>query len=949
MTKWQIAKYTILPGILPRLFALFSEGFAHAAFLIAVIYEMVGLLPKDHAYLRRENFGKYGIIKVIAAAGNNLKFTRSHIDQVCIYGVSLLCVTMILGQIGLFFASLFLGQPLYAAGGDFNYILSVNPDFAGVGGPRNDDLAAILLDQIFGLTDSQGNGFFGSCIGNGSPCYYMDGQEMPARAAAYPWSFHVSLHKMFQFYSMGIFAVGVLIIIYYVVALVSETAVAGSPFGQRANSTWAPVRLILFFGLLLPIGTGGTWSGNSAGTHANGLNSAQLILMYVVKAGSNLATNGWIYYNQMVAANNEETVTRFTAQSGNIIAVPNFDRSKVESLFQFMAVMHTCRAAYESAQEEYYGSENFEINPYLVRPDTSNLPAGVQEPGMNNNFPNTRGFAGANGSNSTYIEALRFSAHGNVTIVFGELAPLIDGNIDENFKDYKGAVKPLCGELTIPSMDVFEPGAQLMQDRYYNIIKAMWNDPMIANNAKCVVQEHSNIIVSGAGNCENQKFLAEFVRSKVVQYLDDFVEALDDGIEEQRENGAFEHDGEGLETLLRRGWAGAALWYNKIAKMNGSMTHAADNIAQVSKVPYLLHLVAEANSSQNSNASGDFLYSRIMNDPEKVNLVLDFDNIADGEIFKSILATKNIVNASLVVNTGAHAGETGNAFIDTVNMLLGTQGIFEMRKNRDVHPLAQLSSLGRGMMDALTKNLSVSLGAKLTNIGRAAAGMKPDPGVAAVEGLFTSLVTIAAVIAFILYYVLPFMPFMYFFFAVSGWVKGIFEAMVAMPLWALAHLRIDGEGLMGPGAINGYGLLLEIFLRPILILTGMMASLATFSSLVWVLNLVFGIVVSNVSGHDFSLDYGNIGNSELNIAAGSSVDVFFFTAMYTVICYMLATASFKLIDMIPNKIMRWMGISTATFQESMKDPVGSLTSQAQKGGILLTRQLKGQAAGAMEL
>ena len=62
-----------------------------------------------------------------------------------------------------------------------------------------------------------------------------------------------------------------------------------------------------------------------------------------------------------------------------------------------------------------------------------------------------------------------------------------------------------------------------------------------------------------------------------------------------------------------------------------------------------------------------------------------------------------------------------------------------------------------------------------------------------------------------LFYIIPFMPFIYFFFAVGTWVKAIFEAMVGVPLWALAHIRIDGQGLPGDAAMNGYYLLLEIF------------------------------------------------------------------------------------------------------------------------------------------
>ena len=42
-------------------------------------------------------------------------------------------------------------------------------------------------------------------------------------------------------------------------------------------------------------------------------------------------------------------------------------------------------------------------------------------------------------------------------------------------------------------------------------------------------------------------------------------------------------------------------------------------------------------------------------------------------------------------------------------------------------------------------------------------------------------------------YVLPLIPFIYFTFAVLGWVLELFEAIAAMPLWALAHLRIEGD------------------------------------------------------------------------------------------------------------------------------------------------------------
>ena len=49
----------------------------------------------------------------------------------------------------------------------------------------------------------------------------------------------------------------------------------------------------------------------------------------------------------------------------------------------------------------------------------------------------------------------------------------------------------------------------------------------------------------------------------------------------------------------------------------------------------------------------------------------------------------------------------------------------------------------------------------------------------------------------------------------SGWwrnplLRGMTELLVGAPLWALAHLRIDGNGLPGETASNGYFLIFEI-------------------------------------------------------------------------------------------------------------------------------------------
>jgi conjugal transfer/type IV secretion protein DotA/TraY len=67
---------------------------------------------------------------------------------------------------------------------------------------------------------------------------------------------------------------------YFAIVVVAETAQTGTPFGKRFNSLWAPLRLVMAFGLLIPI--------------SYGLNSGQYIVLYAAKYGANFATNGWI-------------------------------------------------------------------------------------------------------------------------------------------------------------------------------------------------------------------------------------------------------------------------------------------------------------------------------------------------------------------------------------------------------------------------------------------------------------------------------------------------------------------------------------------------------------------------------------------------------------------------------------------------------------------------------
>jgi len=369
------------------------------------------------------------------------------------------------------------------------------------------------------------------------------------------------------------------------------------------------------------------------------------------------------------------------------------------------------------------------------------------------------------------------------------------------------------------------------------------------------------------------------------------------------------------------------MWYNTLATLTGAYVAAFNSFPQVRSYPQLMEEVKKKRLEQDEDIEPEHLYNPFLSNGEEVEL-----DQADG------------VNIARAMNYAKEAWIPfypklkSDPIKDTINALFGTEGLYDFANNRDnnVHPMIQMVSIGRSILESgyryfALSGASLAGGGLLNLIGQVQVGQALS--------LFSSIslkVALASIaVGMVLFYILPFMPFIYFFFAVAGWVKAIFEAMVGVPLWALAHLRIDGDGLAGDAAKNGYYLLLEIFLRPILVVFGLVAALSIFSAQVKVLHEIWQLVVENVTGYDETAAT----NSGLLENLRGEVDTFFYTVIYAIIVYMMAMASFKLIDLIPNHILRWMGVSVDTFGEQSGDPAEHLARNTmygvnQVGGVM---------------
>lgn len=850
ITKGKILRYTLLPQVFPRFNNLITSGFSSLAYFIALVYRATNILPSNHAYLKHENIGKYTIRNVLTEASTHLAFDLKHIDQIIIFFAIIVGVFLLIVQFFLMLIAIFINPAAAQPAGIGEYFVTENPQ---------DDLALRMLDSVFGVP-----GIFGS-------------------KEATETDFHQALHALFQLYSFGILVVAAVILVYLVFTIVAETAQTGTPFGKRYNHVWAPIRLVVGIGMLVPM--------------AYGINAGQWITLHAAKLGSGFATTGWELFTTTLGPNQLINPEKL---------VVDIDVGSMRDFVAFMMIANTCYNSYEIKTQIH------DIRAYLI---TQN--------GLDEAVPLA--------DLVDFQAVLARAGEKNIIIRFGMER--------EDHADQQGKIFPYCGELTFqtarpyidygagetrPQIKATDP----ITEAYFNLMEEMWYNHWEGMEDRTI--EFINRRMTNAPNADPDTLYKTALLGSARQFIRDAIpeartNLINELINNDNDNGKY-------------GWAGAALWYNRIAAVNGQLVSTSFNTPKIKLMPAVMVNVCNKNQQNNKETSQTECY-----DP----------NLSRGQKTETG-STRDMSIAKVLRDMFDYWYKdpndlTGNVFIDIVNAFLGTKGLFDMCANADIHPLAQLSALGKGLVDSAISNLGIAFGGGVSSIFAGLFG----PSLSSASSFFSGLASTGLLIGFILYYIVPLLPFLYFLFAAGGWVKGIFEAMVGVPLWALAHLRIDGEGLPGDAAINGYFLIFEIFVRPILILFGLIASILIFAAMVKILNQTFTLIVSNVSG--FSVEgadaaAGSCGNRAVGEPGTiewlrGPVDELFFSVIYAIIVYMTGLSCFKLIDMIPNNILRWMGQGVQTFNDLGGEPAEGLLQKVAIGGSLMTQNLNIMSQG----
>ncbi|MBO6816391.1 MAG: DotA/TraY family protein [Rhizobiaceae bacterium] len=817
-----IARYAMLPGIIPRIRGL-GFHFGHFAYLIAMVLSSARLIPLGHSVCNASNIGRYGVRQVLAVAANNIQWSWKNTDQIAVFCAVAIGLVLIVLQV-ITIAALALVEPASAQADPASFFETPNED---------QDLAFIFLSQVFGTElelfgaggiDSEGNPLFGT---TGNPL-------------------HVALRTMLSIYSMATMVIAVIIVLYYILTVIGEAAKTGTPFGQRFNALWAPIRLVVALGLLVPL--------------ASGLNSAQYITLWMAKQGSGLGSQIW---SRLADQIKEAPETLYNIK----LSEPLFLQNMVENAF----IASVCAKAHTEHEAE--GGSGEEWTRLLMSGDSEN--SFVYDWRGPDSAPHHRRSCGAV-SVSFPDGQERVGLGTNIFGIPERESPLPTGKL---LTTVRPVIDRALGEVDAVAA-TYDGGLK---------------DEETINKLKEIAEEYSKELTDS---------VSDLYTSETNANLKNLLQGVDD-----------------------KGWLYAGIWYIQINRTLQSAYQQRSKVVPGVIIPQKYRDPENASfwealtgSYAGTDAQVRAARTLVRTYGLVPSLVSQATDSANNSYDNSCLAAKTEGGADLPIMEKLQC---------IINATFVPGELTALSREPSLDPMGVLVSAG-GSILARSYELAVwGFGAQVT--GGILSGIPFVGGIGAVaEQIGGMLITIAFIgfgAGVVLYFLLPIFPFMYFFFAVVAWVMEIFEAIVAMPLWALAHLRIHGDGMPGESAIQGYYLLLAIFLRPALIIFALLGSSLIFFGAIYLLQILFTPLL------EITREDGLYG-----------LETMIFTVIFAFIAYLLGISTFKMVDTVPNQILRWIGSGAQTFSDNREDPVGS-SQTAFLGGAVIGQTLASNVGG----
>lgn len=726
---------------------------------------------------------------------------------------------------------------------------------------------AVTASPAAALTPSEAFGFFGDPIGDAYSANFLNQIFGPLFPAANNTATQTVFSEIIGYFNICVLVIGGILFFYNITVGVLQSAHEGQVLGQRWSSLWAPLRTLFAVGLLAPM----------PGLH--GYNMAQSGVAYAVKGATMMGSFFW-------------SQSAFLVISGKIpitTAASQMDPDFMKTVFMNQVCVQIMNSQLNNA--------NSSANPLSVQKSVQPvkvLTADGSKPLAPYSLKPT-------GQLETYTylhdpsdagKRVERNICGSVT------TPELPEYIRKTTPDDSGILSNLGlpADNSASTLVAFTGAHQLAMSQLSSGF-----EKIVSDNYSAAANTGGQVpdITDSLG----QTILAtNDILSKGIQATTSIAAGADMNGQASRDallkriKGSCSNTTEGGEQSTQcygEGWIGAGSWYMMLARMNSELA----SLANAAPTATGANFMSPKSIYRRTGGETNFFWGVGEDDLKSAGML----TANEAEIIKSRYeeafdnATAGMAALGFQMS-GAQLGELNentdaNSFLSNIPGFSG----YMTRLVDAVVQTASPSSWGEDPMIGLTKigHALIHVASILTPVallaGSGVMGFTLPSGIATVLiGPISILMGAGATLS----YVLPMTPAILWIMAVTGYFLLVMEAVVAVNLWALAHLRMDGDGISGEAGRQGWLMMLSLIFTPTLMVFGLLGGMTIFR----VTSALFDLTVSQAMA---------------GVLGGGVFIVFGAMIIYSIMiatCYMMIVErSFTLVSDFPDKIMRWMG------------------------------------------
>lgn len=371
------------------------------------------------------------------------------------------------------------------------------------------------------------------------------------------------------------------------------------------------------------------------------------------------------------------------------------------------------------------------------------------------------------------------------------------------------------------------------------------------------------------------------------------------------------------------GWFTLGTWYFQLGRLNGKLNDYANSIPKVVGFD-------TAPVSPDQATLGGFDSS----DSTVIEMIIHFARqyFSDQPLPSGQLITENGMDVGGSMSSMSWIDNTTNAIfgaggeIDvgvtsfTTNGASGFATAFGFDPSNSSPAIVQLKNVGDWMIVGVYVAAGVDLlGDKIlsaTPMKRAGDLFSRFLSPSASKGAGVTAMTIASfaalallVFGIILAFWLPMLPFINWIGGLVGWVISVLEMLVAAPVWLAAHLHPDGDGMASQHAASGYKIVIELLLRPVLMVFGFIVAVIIVDPMLNIISWMYFPAFSSATAD----------------STAGPITLTMMIIIYVVICWMCVNFAFKAITTVPAGVMSWIGGVPGDTHTNMAESMGDNT------------------------